>query len=175
MGLVRKPKVTEVAAMKELLDRAVKEGKVLPRALPELYENVRDFHVYVDENGIGGCVALHVDMAELAEIRSLVVRETLRGRGVGEKLVNAVLQEARWLQIPRVYALTRVPGFFVKSGFFEVEKHELPYKVFKDCMRCRLFPGCDEIAMVRDLGREELQTLTASVALQAHLSEEHQR
>lgn len=158
MGIVRKPKVTEVVAMKELLDRAVQAGNVLPRALPELYENVRDFYVYVDEQGLGGIVALHVDMADLAEVRSLVVRENLRGRGIGEQLVNAVVQEARWLRIARVYALTRVPGFFVKSGFNTVEKHELPYKVFKDCIHCRLFPGCDEIAMVRDLGRgEELE------------------
>ena len=151
MGIVRKPKVDEILAMKALLDRAVEAGSVLPRALPELYENIRDFHVYIDEQGVGGCVALHVDMAELAEVRSLVVRESLRGQGIGERLVEAVVNEARWLQIARVYALTRVPGFFVKSGFYTVEKHELPYKVFKDCMHCRLFPGCDEIAMVRDL------------------------
>ncbi|MBI2432002.1 MAG: N-acetyltransferase [Candidatus Hydrogenedentes bacterium] len=152
--MVRKPKVTEVTAMKNLLDRAVKEGSVLPRALPELYENVRDFFVYVDEAGLGGCVALHIDMADLAEVRSLVVREDIRGQGVGEQLLEAVLNEARYLQIARVYALTRVPGFFVKNSFYSVDKSELPYKVFKDCMRCRLFPGCDEVAMVRDLGRE---------------------
>jgi amino-acid N-acetyltransferase len=95
------------------------------------------------------------------------VRENLRGQGVGEQLLRAVVEEARNLQIARVYALTRVPGFFLKSGFHTVEKHELPYKVFKDCMRCRLFPGCDEIAMARDLGREESQLLGAVHALGA--------
>jgi amino-acid N-acetyltransferase len=151
MGDVRKPKLTEVAAIKALLDAAADEGEVLPRALPELYENVRDFYVYVDEAGIGGCTALHIDMIDLAEVRSLVVRADLRGKGVGERLVRAVLDEARGLEIARVYALTRVPGFFLRSGFQEVEKTELPYKVFKDCIRCRLFPGCDETAVVYDL------------------------
>ena len=149
--MVRKPKLTEVVAIKALLDEAVSQGSVLPRELPELYENVRDFYVYIDEDGLGGCVALHIDMVDLAEVRSLVVHESRRGRGIGDQLVEAVLGEAQRLNIARVYALTRVPGFFLKSQFREVDKAELPYKVFKDCMRCRLFPGCDEVAMVRDL------------------------
>ncbi len=149
--MVRKPKLTEVVAIKALLDEAVSQGSVLPRDLPELYENVRDFYVYIDENGLGGCAALHIDMVDLAEVRSLVVHESLRGRGIGDQLVEAVLGEAQRLNIARVYALTRVPGFFLKNQFREVDKLELPYKVFKDCIRCRLFPGCDEVAMVRDL------------------------
>ena len=149
--MVRKPKLTEVVAIKALLDEAVTKGSVLPRELPELYENVRDFYVYVDESGLVGCVALHIDMVDLAEVRSLVVHESMRGQGVGEQLLAAVVGEAQRLNIARVYALTRVPGFFLKSNFWEVDKMELPYKVFKDCMRCRLFPGCDEVAMVRDL------------------------
>jgi amino-acid N-acetyltransferase len=150
-GVVRKPKLTEVVMLKAVLDAAVAEGKVLPRELPELYENVRDFYVYVDGGGLGGLVALHIDMIDLAEVRSLVVRESLRGRGVGKMLLEAVLDEARRLEIERVYAFTREPVFFTKNGFTQVDKSELPYKVFKDCSRCRLFPGCDEIAMIRDL------------------------
>lgn len=146
---VRKPRLTEVVALKELLDSA--DGAVLPRALPELYENVRDFYVYADARGIGGCVALHIDMVDLAEVRSLVVREDLRGKGVGRLLVNAVLEEARGLDIARVYALTRQPDFFARNGFYEVDRSELPWKVFKDCMRCRLYSECDEVAMIRDL------------------------
>jgi amino-acid N-acetyltransferase len=155
MGTVRKPKLTEVVAMKQLLDAAVVKGNVLPRDLSELYENVRDFYVYVDDEGVGGCAALHIDMAGLAEVRSLVVRESLRGQGIGALLIAALLEEARRLEIARVYALTRVAPFFARNGFHEVDKLELPYQVFKDCMRCRLFPGCDEVAMVRDLAREQ--------------------
>ena len=137
--------------MKQLLDEAAAEEQVLPRQLPELYENVRDFYVYADGKGLGGVVALHIDMVDLAEVQSLVVRKDLRGRGVGRRLVDAVLREARQLDIVRVYALTRLPEFFERNGFRVVDRNELPYKVFKDCIRCRLYPGCDEIAVVRDL------------------------
>ena len=67
--------------MKALLDGAAAAGQVLPRQLPELYENVRDFHVYAGGDGVGGLAALHIDMVDLAEVRSLVVRPELRGRG----------------------------------------------------------------------------------------------
>ncbi len=165
--MVRKPKLTEVVAIKALIDAAVAQGSVLPRELPELYENVRDFYVYIDEQGLGGCVALHIDMVDLAEVRSLVVAADRRGRGIGEQLVKAVLGEAQGLNIARVYALTRVPQFFLKINFREVDKLELPYKVFKDCMRCRLFPGCDEVAMVCDLPVMSESAEAAGLALAA--------
>ncbi len=151
MGEVRKPKLTDVIEIQALLDSAATAGQVLPRKLPELYENVRDFYVYVDESGVGGCGALHIDMIDLAEVRSLVVRDDLRGRGIGERILAALVDEARRLEIARVYALTRVDRFFMRNGFQVVDRQELPYKVFKDCTRCRLFPGCDEIAVAIDL------------------------
>lgn len=169
MEKVRKPKVTEVEGIKTLIDDAVKKGSVLPRELQELFENVRDFYVYVTPAGeIGGCVALHIDTIELAEVRSLVVREDLRGQGIGERLVDAVLLEAQNLDIARVYALTRVVPFFTKSGFHIVDKSELPYKVFKDCLRCRLFPGCDEVAVVVDLPKPEELALAGAGLAAAH-------
>ncbi len=151
MKTIRKPKLTEVVVIKQLLDVAANEGHVLPRPLMELYETVRDFMVYVDEQGVGGCCALHIDMEDLGEIRSLVVRPDLRGRGLGVKLLDACIDEARSLQLARVFALTRVLDFFAGNGFHGVSKHDLPHKVFQDCVRCPLFPDCDEVAVMRHL------------------------
>ena len=154
MRVVRKPKLTEVVEMKALLDIESDRGSVLSRELPELYENVRDFYVYADEEGLGGLVALHIDMVDLAEVRSLVVRDSLRGQDVGRLLLDAVVEEARQLDIARLYALTRVAPFFERRGFHAIDKVELPYKVFRDCTRCPLFPGCDEIAVIRNLNED---------------------
>ena len=151
-GVIRKPTLAEVQGIKRLIDdTVVQDGAMLSRTLIELCENIRDFQVYVDEDGVGGCCALHVEMADLAEIRSLAVRRELRARGLGVRLLRACLNEAAELGLPRVYALTRAPEFFGKQGFREVEMHELPHKVFRDCVRCALFPECDEVAMVLDL------------------------
>jgi len=151
MHTIRKPKLTEVAGIKHLLDLAGTTGDVLRRPLMELYENVRDFYTYVDEQGVGGCCALHIDTADLAEVRSLVVRPDLRGQHIGARLLTACLDEARMLNIARVYALTRSPVFFAKNGFTEIDKKELPHKVFNDCVRCPSFPDCDELAVIIDL------------------------
>ena len=155
MYMVRKPRLTEVVSMKALLDEAAAEEQVLARELPELYENVRDFYVYADDSGLCGLVALHIDLVDLAEVRSLVVRRDLRGRGVGRRLLEAVVAEAELLNIARVYALTRLPHFFERNGFRVVDRSELPYKVFKDCERCGRYSECDEIAVVRDLAVEK--------------------
>lgn len=151
MQTIRKPKLTEVAGIKKLLDLASVDGAVLPRPLMELYEFVRDFYTYVDEQGVGGCCALHIDTVDLAEVRSLVVRPDLRNTGVGVGLLNACIEEARRLNIARVYALTRSPEYFNRHGFHEIDKHELPHKVFSDCLRCPSFPDCDEVAVIQTL------------------------
>ncbi len=148
---IRKPTVEDAQGIKRLVDDASTTGALLPRSLMEIYEHLRDFTVYADEDGVGGCCALHIDTADLAEIRSLVVSERLRGRDIGERLLLACLDEARALSISKAYALTRIPEFFERRHFVRIEKSELPHKVFKDCVRCTMFPGCDEIAVIRDL------------------------
>ncbi len=160
-GMIRKPKVAEVAAVKALIDEAAGVGSVLPRTVAEMYECARDFHVYIDGSGVGGCCALHIDLPDLAEVRSLVVRGDLRGQGVAVDLLKACLSEAEELGIARVYALTRVPGLFKKLGFHEIDKRELPHKVFKDCVRCHLFPSCDEIAVIRAVALDGVDALEA--------------
>jgi len=151
MKTIRKPKLAEMAGVKRLLDVAAKKGQLLQRPIMELYECARDFVVYADEQGVAGCSALHIDTEDLAEVRSLVVRSELRGHGIGARLLDACVAEARDLEIGRVYALTRVPDFFRRCGFVEVGKHTLPHKVFQDCMKCPLFPDCDEVAVIRGL------------------------
>ncbi len=148
---IRKPTISDIPEIKGLIDQAAESGAVLPRMAAELQENLRDFFVYVDEDGVGGCCALHIDTEELAEIRSLVVTEDRQGRGIGVALVDAAIEEAGRLGMARVYALTRIPRFFQKQGFEAIDKHDLPSKVYRDCVRCPLFPDCDEVAMIRIL------------------------
>lgn len=148
MHQIRKPKLAEVAGIKALLDAAAARGDVLARPILELYETARDFFVYVDEQGVGGCCALHIDMLDLAEIRSLVVREDLRGRNIGARLIQACLDEAQEYDVARIFTLTRIPDYFKKLGFADIEKRELPHKVYMDCARCPQFPDCDEVSLV---------------------------
>jgi amino-acid N-acetyltransferase len=123
---------------------------MLPRSLAELYDNMRDYFVYADveSDTIAGACALHICWEHLAEVRSLCVVESLRRRGVGYELVKACMDEARELGVEKLFVLTYRRDFFGRLGFREVEKTELPQKIWTDCVKCPKFPLCDEVAMI---------------------------
>jgi hypothetical protein len=72
--------------------------------------------------------------------------------GAGRGLVVALMSQAAQLEIPQVFALTRQTGFFLKLGFQVVPRESLPRKIWKDCITCTKFVGCDEVAVVRSVG-----------------------
>ncbi len=148
---IRKPTMKEVPGIHALIEQGSASGALLSHSLPELYTTVREFYICMADEQVVGCAGLHIDMPDLAEVRSVIVSEAFRGKKIGEQLVQACIAEARELCIPRIYALTRVDGFFSRLGFYKIDMHVLPQKVFRDCVRCPLFPDCDEIAMMYDV------------------------
>ncbi|HTV48379.1 MAG TPA: N-acetyltransferase [Phycisphaerae bacterium] len=154
--MIRRAKITDVPRIAELISQHARRGKMLFRSYAELYETLRDFVVYELDEGaqaglIVGTCALEIVWADLAEVKSLSVDENFQKKGIGRKLVEAVLDEARELRIQKVFALTYEPEFFAKFGFKVVEKSALPLKVWSDCVKCPKRDGCDEIAVVREL------------------------
>ena len=124
---------------------------MLPRALSELYENMRDYFICTDNRKIVATSALHVMWEDIAEIRSIAVSREYQGKGVGKKLVEHCLNEAKTLGIKKVFALTYSPDFLVESGFKVIDKNDLPQKVWGDCLKCHKFPDCDEVAVIKKI------------------------
>lgn len=122
---------------------------MLPRALNELYESIRDFFVYEIDGQIVGVCALRILWEDLAEVRSLAVLPEFQRSGIGRALVKRCLKEAVDLGIKRVFALTYRPDFFKKNGFVDIDKAKLPQKIWGDCLKCHKFPECDEHAVIR--------------------------
>lgn len=143
--------VRDVPAIAALVERYVRRGEVLPRPLEDIYQSLREWVVAKRHQEVVGCASLVILWADLAEIRSLVVLPELQGKGIGRQLVCALLDEAAALEIRRVIALTRKPAFFAQLGFVEVPRASLPRKIWKDCIHCTKFAGCDEVAMVYEL------------------------
>jgi len=110
--------------------------------------------VIVTAGRLMGCGALHFYTPSMAEIRSLAVAEDAKTHGIGRRLIEALVREASEYSLDAVFAFTYVAGFFAKMGFEEVERGELPLKVWKDCVRCPKFQCCDEIAVMRFLRPE---------------------
>ena len=144
--------IGDVDAIHELVNFWAARGDMLPRTKGETYENLRDFFVVRENGGVVACGALHIVWADIAEVKSLAVREHRQGGGHGARIVRACVEEGRQLGLERLFALTYRPGFFERLGFVQADVMELPRKVWNECYRCPKFPGCNEIAMTLDLG-----------------------
>ena len=151
--MIRKAKVSDVKSIYSLLLNYSERGVLLGRSLSELYDQIRDFYVYVDDknNSLVGICGLHVCWEDLGEIRSLAVEEKYKGQSIGLELVKACIKESKHFGINKLFVLTYIPGFFKKLGFESVDKKVLPHKVWADCMNCVKFPDCDEEAMMIQL------------------------
>jgi amino-acid N-acetyltransferase len=148
---VDRARVSDANSMHRLISHFADKGEVLPHALSEIYENIRDYFVVRKRGRVIACAALHVTWVDLAEIRSLAVDEQAQNQRIGSALVQACLEEAEELGIPRVFCLVRKPAFFEKHGFQTIDKTELPHKIWAECYRCPKFPDCDEVALIRHL------------------------
>ncbi len=150
MGIA-KARIGDAAQMHQLVNYFADKDEMLARPLSEIYENLRDYFVVREGEQVIACVALHVSWSDLAEIKSLAVAEDSQKKGIGAKLVEACLNEARELGIPVIFCLTYKPDFFKKFGFSQVDKMELPRKVWSECYRCPKFPDCNEVALILHL------------------------
>jgi len=148
---VDRARVGDANSMHRLISHFADKGEMLPRALSEIYEDIRDYFVVRKRGRVIACAALHVTWVDLAEIRSLAVDEQEQNQRIGSSLTQACLEDARELGIPRVFCLVRKPAFFEKHGFQLIDKTELPHKVWAECYRCPKFPDCDEVALIRHL------------------------
>ncbi len=174
---IRKAVIPDIRPIHQLLKGYADQDLLLPRALSELYDQLRDYFVLTKTEGPGapglppgqegspggpgegrdaggtlcGVCGLHICWEDLAEIKSLAVSQAEQSRGFGARLVEACLEEARSLGLKRVFVLTYIPGFFRKLGFRETEKALLPQKVWGDCLKCPKFPDCGETALILNL------------------------
>jgi len=150
--MIRRATIADAEQIQRLINQFADQGRLLPRSLSEIYDHLRDFHVYEgQDHAIEGVCALHICWEDLAEIRSLAVATEARKNGIGMKLVEACLEEARQLGVKQVFVLTYIPPYFERTGFQVTDKSTLPHKIWADCIRCVKFPNCDEIAMILDL------------------------
>jgi amino-acid N-acetyltransferase len=156
--VVRKARAGDVPAMQALVAHFAARGDLLPRTLNEFYQQLRDFFVADLDGRVVGICALSLYWEDLAEVRSLAVQDVAAGKGLGAALVRACVAEASALGIRRVFALTYRAGFFARLGFREIDKRELPQKIWKDCFKCAKFANCDETALIRETTSEESRT-----------------
>ena len=149
--MVRRAKIVDVPQMVKLINYYAQKGEMLGRPMIEMYESIRSFFVVERDDRIVACGSLSVIWNDLGEIRTVAVDEDYKGLGLGRQLVEALIEDAKVLKLPRLFCLTYQPEFFKKMGFSDIDKSELPHKVWKDCINCPKFPDCDETSLIMDI------------------------
>ena len=149
--MIRKARVPDAPDLHKLINSFAQKDEMLPRSLNAISEGIRDFFVAEKSGAVVGCCALHITWEDLAEIKSLAIDEKARGVGLGRRLVESCLLEAREMVVPKIFALTYVPEFFEKLGFERIEKSNLPHKIWSECINCPKFPNCGEEAVSIEL------------------------
>jgi amino-acid N-acetyltransferase len=123
------------------------QGILLPRTKRELRKIMSDFLVISSGKQILACGVLHPYTPKIAELRSLAVAPGRQRGGLGRRIVEALLAEARRRGLDMVFAFTNAPAFFLRVGFTLIDRSLVPWKAWKDCQYCPKRACCDEIAV----------------------------
>ncbi|WP_104697955.1 MULTISPECIES: N-acetyltransferase [unclassified Helicobacter] len=152
MIVYKKPCVEDVDSIFLILQKEVEKGLVLFKSKEDILKDIRSYFVAKDGDRVVGFCALRIYTQDLAEIRSLVVDEAYRKQGIAKKLILHNLQEGEELGIKSFLVLTYRPNLFKLLGFKEIQKDEVPHqKIWADCVVCKNFPVCQEIALLKTL------------------------
>jgi amino-acid N-acetyltransferase len=118
-----------------MVDSYTLDGRLLAKAMVNLYEDVQEFVVAAEGNTVIGCGALHVLWEDLAEVRTLAVDPDHLRTGVGTQILSGLLEKARRIGIKRVFCLTFETSFFAKHGFVEIEGTPVDHDVFEQLLQ----------------------------------------
>jgi amino-acid N-acetyltransferase len=158
---VRPARPADVRAIRDLVEPYASERILLAKEWVGYYEAVQEFQVAEsvtptdDEPAVVGCGALHVMWQDLAEIRTLAVDRSWRGRGVGHALLDALVERARELGLRRLFCLTFEVDFFVAHGFTVIDGTPVTPDVYAELLRSH----DDGVAEFLDLARVKPNTL----------------
>jgi argininosuccinate synthase len=169
--IIRPATLDDVPAIVVLIAQNARKGGLLPRGEASIRAHIGNFLVaeagdrdqgsgisdasdtrpLIPDTAIVGCGSLLPMNTTLVELRSLAVDESIRGAGIGQKLVAALIEEARRRKFGTFFALTRAVSFFEKCGFRVAPKEFFPEKVWNDCVACPMLENCDEVAVMMPL------------------------
>ncbi len=118
---VRPARTSDIKGIHNLIAAFASDGRMLQKETVTLYESVQEFMVAVEDGVVVGCGALHVLWEDLAEVRSVAISENLRGKGIGNQILENIIKRAYELGLSRIFCLTFETKFFGRHGFVEIQ------------------------------------------------------
>jgi N-acetylglutamate synthase-like GNAT family acetyltransferase len=161
--------------MAALINSYAARELMLPKSVVELHRAFREFIVVTDAKGaLLGCGGLRVYHAGLAEIVGLAVAEAAQGKGIGGRILETLLEDARALSIPRVFAMTLQERLFEQRGFMRTTRSVIPEKLQGDCASCDRRFACRETAVSLELAPSRTAVAVAAAGAVRHTRPERQ-
>lgn len=151
---IRTAKLKDCQKLAYMINLEAEKGNMLPKTAHEIMLNLSNFFVAEVDGCVVGCCGYKIWINAWIEIISLVIEEKFRGRGLGTKLVDACIKQAKRQGFSKISTLTANHDWFYKRGFREVDIEILPHKIWGDCAKCSrnaAGPGdvrCNEVPMV---------------------------
>lgn len=141
----------DARAIHGLIHANLEVGHLLPRTLDDVTTHARRFVVAELAGAVVACAELAPLSGTVAEVRSLVVDEPVRGRQIGPRLVAELAERGNARGFATLCAFTHQPSHFVKMGFTIVPHMWIPEKIAHDCTTCPLFRRCGQYAVTLPL------------------------
>lgn len=114
--LIRKANLTDSETIYDLVNYYAKKGLMLSRSRSSIYEYIRNYSVMEIDGQVVGIGALSIFWSDLAEIRTLAVKKCFSRQGIGKKLVEHFIEEAKELGIKKIFTLTYQEDFLKNAA-----------------------------------------------------------
>jgi amino-acid N-acetyltransferase len=132
---IRPARTSDIKGIRALIDAFALQRRLLNKETVTLYESVQEFTVAVEDGVVVGCGALHILWEDLAEVRTVAVAEDLHGKGVGRKILEAIIARAKMIGVERIFCLTFETEFFGSLGFKEIQGTPVEPDVYAELLR----------------------------------------
>jgi amino-acid N-acetyltransferase len=132
---VRPARTSDIKGIHKLIVEFASGGRMLQKETVTLYESVQEFVVAVENGKVIGCGALHVLWEDLGEVRSVAISEELRGKGIGNQILERIIERARELGLSRIFCLTFETKFFGRHGFEEIHGTPVEPAVYAELLK----------------------------------------
>ena len=132
---IRPARTSDIKGIRQLIDSYAPQGRLLSKETVTLYESVQEFTVAVEGDQVVGCGALHILWEDLAEVRTMAVRESLRKHGIGHMILDRIITRAIEIGVKRLFCLTFETDFFAKHGFVEIQGAPVAPDVYQQLLR----------------------------------------
>jgi amino-acid N-acetyltransferase len=153
--VIRRARTSDVRGIRALVAPLAERRVLVSKEAVTYFESLQEFRVAELDGRVVGCGALHVMWEDLAEIRTLAVAPQMLGTGLGGRLLEALVEDAREIGVERLFCLTFETDFFTRHGFSAIEGQAVPMDVYAELLR-----SYDEgVAEFLDLERVKPNTL----------------